>query len=73
MTQHDGVLAKVKKMISDTVVLGFYDVNKEVTRECDSSGVGLVAVLTQEGKPVAYASRALTATYATMLNLKRNA
>ena len=43
-------------------VLRYFDVNKEVTIECDSSDVGLCAVLTQDGCPVAYASRALTQT-----------
>ena len=33
--------------------------NTEVTIESDSSDVGLVAVITQEGHPIAYASRAL--------------
>ena len=42
--------------------LRYFDVNKEVTIECDSSDVGLGAVLTQDGCPVAYASRALTQT-----------
>ena len=50
------------KVISDAAVLGFCDVNKEVTIECDRSDVGLGAVATHEGKPVAYSSRALTAT-----------
>ncbi|PFX14589.1 Retrovirus-related Pol polyprotein from transposon 17.6 [Stylophora pistillata] len=43
-------------------VLRYFDVSKEVTFECHSSDVGLGAVLTQEGQPVAYASRTLTQT-----------
>ena len=35
---------------------------KPVTIQCDASGKGLGAVLLQEGKPVCYASRALTDT-----------
>lgn len=49
-------------MISEAPVLRYYDVTKEVTLECDSSEVGLGAVLTQDGHPIAYASRALTST-----------
>ena len=43
-------------------MLKFYDVTKEVTIECDASLTGLGASLLQEGQPVAFASRALTAT-----------
>jgi len=43
-------------------VLRYFDVNKEVTIECDSSDVGLGTVLNQDGCPVTYASRALTQT-----------
>ena len=43
-------------------VLHYYNVIKEVIIECDSSDVGLGAVITQEGYPIAYASRALTQT-----------
>ena len=41
-------------------VLQYYDVNKDVSLECDSSEVGLGAVIKQGGHPIAYASRALT-------------
>ena len=43
-------------------VLAFYDVKKPVTVSCDVSKFGLGAVLLQENKPIAYASRALTDT-----------
>ena len=43
-------------------VLAYYDVNKPVEIECDSSKDGLGAVLVQEGHVVAYASRSLTDT-----------
>ena len=40
-------------------VLAYYDVNKEVTIQCDASKEAVGAVLLQEGRPVAYASRKL--------------
>ena len=38
----------------------YYNVNDEVTLQCDASQSGLRAALMQNGQPVAYASRALT-------------
>ena len=60
MPQHDKALDTIKQLITQAPVLQFFDVKKEVSIECDSSDVGLGAVLTQEGRPVAYASRSLT-------------
>ena len=51
---------KLKKLVTNTPVLQYYDVNKEVTLSVDSSMLGLGAVLFQENKPIAYASKALT-------------
>ena len=50
-------------------MLKFYDVDEEVTIQTDASNKGLGAVLTQNGQPVAFASRTLSPTeqrYATM-------
>ena len=52
----------VKEAISSTPVLRYYCLEDEVTIQCDSSQFGLGAVLLQKGQPVAFASRALTAT-----------
>ena len=52
----------MEKLITQAPVLHYFDVSKEVTIECDSSDVGLGAVLTQDGQQVAYASGALTQT-----------
>ena len=51
---------KLKQLASSTPVLRYYDVRNPVTLSVDASSKGLGAVLLQEGKPVAYASRALT-------------
>ena len=51
---------KVKETLSETPVLAFYDVNKPVLVTCDASKSGLGALLMQNNKPIAYASRALT-------------
>ena len=62
LPQHEEALQQIKKLISVAPVLRYYDVNLPVTLESDSSDVGLGAVITQQGQPIAYASRALTKT-----------
>ena len=57
-------LKDLKTVASSTPVLRYYNVNEEVTLQCDASQRGLGASLLQNGQPVAYASRALTATEA---------
>ena len=58
--QHQRAFDEVKNAITKLPVLQYYDVQKEVTLQCDASQDGLGATLLQEGKPVAFASRALT-------------
>lgn len=53
---------QLKHLCSMPPVLAYFDVNKSVEIECDASKDGLGAVLTQEGRAVAYASRSLTDT-----------
>ena len=52
--------SKLRNILSSTPVLTFYDVKKPVIISCDASQSGLGALLLQDGKPVAYASRALS-------------
>ena len=60
LPQHEDAFVSIKELITQTPVLRYFDVSEEVTIECDSSDVGLGAVLTQDGQQVTYASRALT-------------
>ena len=62
LLQHEDAFIKIEELITQAPVSRCFDVRKEVTIECASSEVGLGAVLTQDGCPVAYASRALTQT-----------
>ena len=50
---------KLKDLCCEAPVLAYYDVSKEVTVQCDASKSAVGAVLLQEGRPVAYASRKL--------------
>ena len=62
LEQYQDVLYKIREMNTTTPVLAYYDVTQAITIQCDASQSGLGAVLLQEGKPVCYASRALTHT-----------
>ena len=60
---------EIKKLATASPILAFYDQNKELILQCDASNKGLGAVLLQDGRPVAYKSRALSPTevrYATI-------
>ena len=60
--QTEAALKKIKELIASQPVLTFFDPKKEVTLEVDASQTGLGAAIMQETKPVAFASKALTAT-----------
>ena len=49
----------MKLLITSAGTLAYYDVKEEVTLGVDAFKHGLGAVLMQEGKPVAYASKSL--------------
>lgn len=53
---------KIKEKISKSAKLSYYDPTKELVLENDASEYGLGTAVMQEGKPIAYASRALSDT-----------
>ena len=57
---HKKSFQEIKKLLSSDRCLAFFDVSRPITIQVDASNSGLGAVLLQEGKPVAYASRSLT-------------
>lgn len=50
----------LKKLITEAPTLKYFDVNKPVSLSVDASQDGIGAVILQDGRPVAYGSRALT-------------
>ena len=60
--QQEDSFQQLKRMATSAPVLSYYDPKKPVTLSIDASSKGLGAVLYQEEKPVASASRASTPT-----------
>ena len=59
-TAQQNAFEAIKRAASETPVLRYCDLEKEVAVQCDASSQGLGAALLQNGQPVAYASRSLT-------------
>ena len=58
-------------MVTEAPILAFYNPAKELVAECDANQKGLGAVLMQQGRPIAYASRALTPTETRYAHIER--
>lgn len=59
--EQQNAFLKIKNMMISPPILAFYDVNAPVTLSVDASSKAMGAVLMQNGKPVAYASKSLNA------------
>ena len=59
-TEQDKAFQTVQKLVMKAPLLSYYDPSKELTIQCDSSQSGLGAALLRNGRPIEYASRALT-------------
>ena len=55
-------MAELNKLVTSVPLLAYYDQSKELVIQCDASSTVLGSTLMQEGKPLAYASRALSTT-----------
>ena len=53
---------KVKDVLTKAPVLAYFDAGKQLVVQCDASSRGIGAALLQDGRPISYASRALTDT-----------
>ena len=58
---HDRAFSRIKEMVTAPPLLKYYEREKDLVIQCDASEGGLGAALLQDGRPLAYASRALTA------------
>ena len=68
---HMEAFEKIKNLISEDTTLSFYDRNKPITLQVDASSRGLGATIIQDGRPIAFASKALTETESRYANIER--
>ena len=61
-TAQENSFSRLKEMATETPVLAFYSPEDKLTLNVDASFYGLGAVLLQDERPIAYASRALNPT-----------
>lgn len=60
--EQEEALERVKQLVTSSPVLTYYNQNKPLDIQCDASQTGLGATLLQDGRPISYASRALSPT-----------
>ena len=60
--EHNKAFMRIKEMATTAPLLKYYNPQEELTIQCDASERGLGAALLQQGRPVAFASRAMTET-----------
>ena len=56
----DKAFTEVKQLVTQALLFPYYSPHKELVIQCDVSRRGLGAAIMKEGRPLAYASRALT-------------
>ena len=57
---YQAVYDRIKKLVAADISLAYYDRTKPVTVQCDYSKKGLGAALVQEGRPIQFASKAVS-------------
>ena len=71
IASHQKALQKIKDLICTEVSLTYFNPSKETSLQVDASNKGLRTVPLQEGKPIAFASKALTETDQRYANIER--
>ena len=65
------VFENIKASICKDIALTYFDVTKPTTIQVDASKIGIGAALLQDGRPIAFASKALTETEQRYANIER--
>ena len=68
---YETTFEQIKEAVISDTTLRYFDTALPVTNQDDASQVGLGAALLQNGKPIAFASKALTETECQYVNIER--
>ena len=68
---YDTAFEQIKEAVISDTTLRYFDPSLPMTIQVDASQVGLGAALLQTGKPIAFASKALTKTKCRYANIER--
>ena len=72
-SEQENSLVALKKLVTDTPVLSYYDPKKPLVLTVDASSKGLGTAVVQEGRPIAYASPALTSSQQNYAQIEKKA
>ena len=61
-SEQEAAFKKIKELVTSDQLLGYYSQEKPLYLQCDASQSGLGCALLQDGRPICYASKALTLT-----------
>ena len=61
-SEQETAFKKIKELVTSDQMLGYYTQDKPLYLQCDASQSGFGCALLQDGRPICYASRALTST-----------
>lgn len=70
-SSHEKSFQRMKELITKEATLAYFDPTKKTTIQVDASSRGLGAAVLQEGKPIAFASKALTPAEQRYANIER--
>ena len=62
---------RLKQLLAEAPTLVYFDLSKQLVIQCDASNYGLGGALLQDGRPIAYASRALTGMETKFANIEK--
>jgi transposase InsO family protein len=71
LSNHTAAFDEIKSIICRSTTLAYFDPNKHSVLQVDSSKGGLGAVLMQDGRPIAFASKSLSETETRYANIER--
>ena len=72
-SEQENSFVALKKLVTNAPVLSYYDPKKPLVLTVDASSKGLGAAVVQEGRPIAYASRALTSSQQNYAQIEKEA